>query len=136
MASDPYGAVHIVWMQQEKGSDKWLYQYEQTDSLCSPWDLELSPYVLEKNIKPPVVPRALLVGPLQPSSIIAYLKTFDASSQFLQDMSQCTDPEYTAKFPTEEERMDLLAISRLCRKGRYSDEEGENNTSSAGKNTS
>ncbi len=44
-------------------------------AVCSPWDLELSPYVLEKNIKPPVVPPALLVGPLQPSSIIAHLKT-------------------------------------------------------------
>ena len=32
MASDPYGAVHVVWMQQEKNSDQWLYQYEQTDS--------------------------------------------------------------------------------------------------------
>jgi len=32
MASDPYGAVHVVWMQQEKDTHQWLYQYEQTDS--------------------------------------------------------------------------------------------------------
>ena len=44
-------------------------------TVCSPWDLELSSYVLEKNIKPPVVPRALLVGFLQPSSVIEYLKS-------------------------------------------------------------
>ncbi len=52
----------------------------------------------------------------------------------MQDLSQCTDPEYTAMFPTVEERMDLLAISRLCRKGRYSDDDGDD--SSSGKNTS
>ena len=50
-------------------------------------------------------------------------------------MSQCTDPEYTAMFPTVEERMDLLAISRLCRKGRYSCDEGDSNSSYT-KNTS
>lgn len=43
--------------------------------MCSPWDLELSTYVLEANIKPPVVPRALLVGSLNPSSVIEFLKT-------------------------------------------------------------
>ena len=32
VATNPYGAVHVVWMQQEKGTDQWLYQYEQTDS--------------------------------------------------------------------------------------------------------
>ncbi len=52
----------------------------------------------------------------------------------MQDLSQCTDPEYTAMFPTVEERMDLLAISRLCRKGRYSDDGDDNNSS--GKNSS
>ena len=98
MEENPYCAVHVVWMQQERGTNHWLYAYEQTDpgestlhssvsrfitltnifqfiSVCSPWDLELSTYVLEANIKPPVVPRALLVGTLNPSSVIEFLKT-------------------------------------------------------------
>ena len=43
--------------------------------VCSPWDLELSHYVLERNIRPPAVPKALLVGALKPASVIEYLKS-------------------------------------------------------------
>lgn len=44
---------------------------------------------------------------------------FDAAGQFQQDMSQCTDPDYCALFPSAEARWDLPRISRLCRQGRY-----------------
>lgn len=42
---------------------------------CSPWDLVMSSYVLLQNIRPPTVPRALLVGTLDPALIVEYLKT-------------------------------------------------------------
>ena len=40
----------------------------------------------------------------------------------MEDMSQCLDPEYCAMFPRVEDRLDLPAISTLCRKGRYDDD--------------
>jgi hypothetical protein len=45
------------------------------DVECSPWDLEMSSYVLLENVRSPTVPRALLVGSLDPALVIVYLKT-------------------------------------------------------------
>ena len=28
---NPYGAVHVVWLQQERGTNHWLYSFCQTD---------------------------------------------------------------------------------------------------------
>lgn len=71
----------------------WLYAYMQTDcgmvlieilchlsemicfADCSPWELELSTYVLLEKLKPAVIPKSLLVGKLQSSAILSYLKT-------------------------------------------------------------
>lgn len=43
----------------------------------------------------------------------------------MEDMSKCTDPEYCAMFPRTEDRLDLLAISKLCRRGRYDDTDAD-----------
>ena len=52
-------------------------------------------------------------------------------------MSQCRDEEYCALVPAPEDRLDLLAIGKLSRKGRY-DDSGSSSSggSSDGKGTS
>jgi hypothetical protein len=72
---NPYGAVKIAWLRQEKGTGDWVYAHMQTDCDCSPWELELSTYVLLQNVRPPKVPRTLLVGTLDPVVLIEFLKT-------------------------------------------------------------
>jgi hypothetical protein len=32
MLGNPYGAVQVAWLQQEKGTNQWVYTYTQTDS--------------------------------------------------------------------------------------------------------
>jgi hypothetical protein len=32
MLGNPYGAVQVAWLQQEKGTNQWVYTYIQTDS--------------------------------------------------------------------------------------------------------
>jgi hypothetical protein len=92
--TNPFRSVKVAWLQQEVGTAEWLYSYLQTDcgecmflspcsvckynlvliADCSPWDLELSGFVLLEKMKPAGVPRALLVGKLEPAAIITHLK--------------------------------------------------------------
>ncbi len=88
--TNPFRAVKVAWLQQEVGTGEWLYSYMQTDNGtfrancfdssvtfvtdCSPWELELSHFVLLEKLKSAEVPRALLVGKLEAAPIIAHLK--------------------------------------------------------------
>jgi len=122
VATNPYQAVSVIFLRQEEGTRDWLYDYAQCDCECSPWDLELSHYVLLKNIRSPKLPRSLLVGSLQASTVLAYIKTFDAAGQFLEDMSQCRDTQYCALVANPDDRLDLKVITKWCRQGRYDEE--------------
>ena len=57
---DPYQSVLVTWVVQDADDKTWMYKYQQTDNLCSPWDLEASNFVFPENIKSFTFPNALL----------------------------------------------------------------------------
>jgi len=115
--TNPYNAVTVVWLIQEKDTNDWLYAYTQTDSECSPWDLEISHFVLAENMRPPIYAKALRVGKLTAEPILNHLKSLDFTYPFQMDVSDIK--EYVDMFPDEKDQIDLLKISKLCSKGRY-----------------
>lgn len=70
---NPYNSIHVIWLEQEEGTNKWVYEYNQINNLVSPWDIELSTYYLMENVTAPTLPRSLMVGKLSALSIILYV---------------------------------------------------------------
>lgn len=76
MKTNPFASISVVWMQLEQNPKFWFYSYEQLDNLCSPWDLELSQYVLPENVRVTPLPRSLAVGNITAAAVIHYLERF------------------------------------------------------------
>lgn len=114
---NPYNAVKIVWLIQEKDTDDWVYDYIQTDNDNSPWDLELSHFVLEENMRPPRLPKSLKVGNLTAEAILNHIEELDFSYIFKIPVSGVQ--EFTDKFPAETDQLDLPAIRQLQGQGHY-----------------
>jgi hypothetical protein len=76
MKTNPFASISVVWMQLEQNPRFWFYSYEQLDNLCSPWDLELSQYVLPENIRMMPLPRSLAVGKITATAVINYLQRY------------------------------------------------------------
>eukprot|EP01041_Mallomonas_annulata_P008726 gene8726-18039_t len=115
--TNPYRSILVTWLVQEQGTFDWLYAYSQTDSECSPWDLEVSSFVLAENMRPPVYPKSLRVGTLAPESILNYLKSLDFVYTF--QMITTEIDEFISMFPDKKDHLDLPTITKLCSKGRY-----------------
>lgn len=74
MKEDPYSSVSVVWLDQESNPRQWFYAYHQLDNLCSPWDLQLSAFVLPENVRPVSLPRALTLGSVTAEAVLSYLQ--------------------------------------------------------------
>ena len=74
---NPYRSISVVWMKLEESPRRWFYAYTQTDNICSPWDLQLSKYVLPENI-PSIVPlpSSLQGHTVDAMAVLAYLKRY------------------------------------------------------------
>jgi hypothetical protein len=46
----PYLSILVVWLDQDRNLS-WAYKFLQTENECSPWDLEMSSYILPHQIK-------------------------------------------------------------------------------------
>ena len=74
MKEDPYSSISVVWLDQESNPRRWFYAYQQLDNLCSPWDLQLSAFVLPENVRPVILPHALTLGCLTAKTVLSYLQ--------------------------------------------------------------
>ena len=120
--TNPFRSISILWCEQEIVGENWVYSYNQTDNLVSPWDIELSEYCSIEDVHPPTLPRALKIGCPSPIAILLYLYKLDYADGFkicMQDVS-----EFCAIFPDQADQLDLLQLSTWCNNGKYSDGDG------------
>lgn len=76
MKINPYSSVSVVWMELERHPRSWFYSYDQMDNNCSPWDLQLSQYVLPENVHKMPLPPSLLKKNVTADAILLHLKRF------------------------------------------------------------
>jgi hypothetical protein len=113
MESNPWESVRVAWVDKEKETCRWHYAFEQCHNQVSPWELELSAYVLPEriaDIKGPELPAALLVLPFSARDIVDHIRSFDFAWPFMLDLTQID--EYTSAFPDEADQLDLLKLSQ------------------------
>jgi len=100
---NPYNSVSVVWLQQEQGTNAWVYEYSQTDNSCSPWDLQLSEYYLLKNVKDATLPKSLSVGVPTPAALLAYINSLDCTDGFKIPVRE--NKEFCKMFPSNANRL-------------------------------
>jgi hypothetical protein len=116
--NNPYNSISVAWLKREQGTNKWFYADLQEDNLCSPWDLQLSKYILLQNVHPSSLPASLQTGAtITAPAVLEYLKTFDFASVFLYKLTQ--NEEYCEMFPEERDRLDFHVLASRCTRGEY-----------------
>jgi hypothetical protein len=117
---NPYNSVLVIWTSQEEDSRAWVYSYSQSSNECSPWDLEPSAFKrFTHQYAPPSFPRCFTSVSLEPQSIIDYLSSHNAGSEFSYNVSEVSQ-EYRDMFPAAKDHLCLPVLAKLCKRGRYS----------------
>jgi hypothetical protein len=73
---NPYSSISVVWMELERNPKSWFYSYDQMDNLCSPWDLQLSQYVLPENVRALPLPKSLTIAHATAKAVLLHLEGY------------------------------------------------------------
>jgi len=119
---NPYGGILVVWLVQELGHNNWVYDYNQTDNECSPWDLEISDFVLPEHVVSPDLPRELTETLPTATAILSYLYNMDFSYVFKYQVSVID--EYCSLFPLPKDQLDFGALRMRAKSGVYDGRDG------------
>ena len=139
--TNPYQAVKVLWLEQDKESKDWVYAYTQTDTLLSTWEVFPSLFVEEEDLLSNkaarrsclAVPSSFYRAPISPLALVKALKRLDSASPFL-DFDVRHIPTFCAMFPAEGDQLTLHVIEHYVKEGRY--DEGPSSSPSSSSSSS
>jgi len=105
-------------MDKELDSNEWVYSYNQSDCLLSPWEISPSLFVSKsdrnqnKDCGSLVIPSSFFSSHITPQSVLSALGNLDFSTPF-SDYRVADVEKFTTMFPDKEDQLDFSILSQF-----------------------
>jgi len=116
--TNPFQSISVIWMDKELDSNEWVYSYNQSDCLLSPWEISPSSFVSKsdrnqnKDCGSLVIPSSFFSSQITPQSVLSALGNLDFSTPF-SDYRVADVAEFTTMFPDKEDQLDFSILSQF-----------------------